>query len=82
MAEWFDSGWLIVGLIGGAILLFNIGLIFGLRSGATQEQIEMIRKAVGRARNPWATEDEALHALRKSVKGLQSQEHEQADDDG
>ncbi|MGA9533269.1 MAG: hypothetical protein WBR18_11180 [Anaerolineales bacterium] len=82
MADWLDSGWPIVALIGGAVLLFNIGLIFGLRSGATQEQIEMIRKAVGRARNPWSSEDEALAALRKSVAGLKPEETDQAGEDG
>jgi hypothetical protein len=82
VADWLDSGWPIIALIGTAVLLFNIGLIFGLRSGATQEQIEMIRKAVGRARNPWATEDENLDALRDSVAGLQPAESDPADEDG
>lgn len=82
MADWFESGWLIVGLIGIAVLLFNVGLIIGLRSGATQQQIEMIRKAMGKAKNPWSTEDEALAALRRSVAGLEGTKADEETDGG
>lgn len=65
-----EEGTLLVIVIVGAILLFNIGLLYGLMSGSTRQQIEMIRRAARKARNPWAAEDEALRDLHGRVARL------------
>lgn len=68
----FDNGILLVVVIIVLVLLFNVGLIFGLYSGSTQRQIEMLRKAARRARNPWEREDRDLRDLHDRVSELDS----------
>lgn len=62
-----EQGTLLVILIVGAVLLFNVGLLYGLMSGSTRQQIDMLRRAARKARNPWAAEDEALRDLHGRV---------------
>lgn len=76
-----EQGTLLVILIIGAIVLFNIGLLYGLMSGSTRQQIEMIRRAARKARNPWAAEQEALQDLRGRVARLGTSGSGEADPD-
>jgi hypothetical protein len=82
MADLVGSGWLIVAIIGLAVLLLNIGLLYGLRTGATQEQIGMIRKAFRRARNPWIDEDQSLSDLRRRVEAMGQRDESDDEQDG
>lgn len=81
MAALLESGWGIVALIGLVVLLFNIGLIYGLLSGATQQQIDMLRRITRRARNPWQPTNQSLDELHERVSRLAAGEAEAADDE-
>lgn len=81
MAALFESGWGVVALIGLAVLLFNVGLIYGLLSGSTQEQIEMMRRIAQRARNPWQPANKALDELHERVAGLSNSNAAPADEE-
>jgi len=78
MLDGLDGGWIAV-LVIGAIVLFNLGLIYGLLSGSVQQQIDMLRRAASQARHPWAREDEALDALHQRAERLRGSPP--ADDD-
>lgn len=60
----------------GLVIMINGLLILGLRRGNSQKQIELLRRAVGAARNPWAEQNREFDELRKRVEQLE------ADDDG
>lgn len=76
-----DRGLLIVLLIVGLVILVNIGLLYGMLSGSTRQQFEMLRRAAQRARNPWSEEDDDLKELRGRIARLQSREPSEADPD-
>jgi hypothetical protein len=50
----------------------NAALIVALRRGKEAGQIDLLRKAVGRARDPWAGENSSLKELSQRVAELQA----------
>ncbi len=67
-----DNAYLFLCLIIGFVVLVNVGLIYSLTSDATREQLNLIKKAAGAARNPWKREDEALNELHDRVAALRN----------
>ncbi len=64
----------IIALIGGGIILLNIGIIYALLTGSAQEQLNIVGRIFKKARQPWSDEDEALGDLRKRVERLTAPE--------
>lgn len=79
--EWLDRGWLAVGVIGGLVVLFNLGLLYALLSGSAQTQLDMLRRIARQARHPWRRENEALLELRKRALRLIPDDEVAADDE-
>lgn len=69
-----EDGVLIVVVILVLVALLNVGLIYGLLSGSTRRQIDMLRKAARRARNPWEREDRDLQDLHQRVSGFETRQ--------
>lgn len=76
-----DRGALIVIIVVAAVVLINVGLLYGLLSGSTRQQIDMLRRVARRARNPWAAENEALRNLHGRVAKLGSPDRHPQDPD-
>jgi len=70
-----DTGkaFLVVGLTILGVILVNVAIYYSVRGKGTIHQIELMRKAVGQARNPWEGEDTALKELSEMVR--QFKEH-------
>lgn len=79
--EWLDRGWLAVALIGGLVVLLNLGLLYALLSGSAQSQLDMLRRLAQQARHPWRRENEALHELRQRALRLIPEDEVPADDE-
>jgi hypothetical protein len=54
------------------VIGINAALLAALRRGNEASQVDLLRRAAGRVRQPWAEEDEALQELSKRVAGLKS----------
>lgn len=52
------------------VIGINAAIYASLRRGTTIGQIELLRKAAGRARKPWENEDKALSELSRRVNEL------------
>jgi hypothetical protein len=50
----------------------NAAIYAALRRNKTAGQIELMRRAANRAKNPWEEEDQALQELSRRVKQLQN----------
>jgi hypothetical protein len=64
------------------VIGFNAMIYVSVTRGKTVGTIELLRRAAGRARDPWRTEDVALDELSRLVSTLKSDEGEQGTDDG
>lgn len=60
----------ILALVG--VVFINVAIYYMVKGKGTIGQIQMIRKAAGRARNPWEVEDQALQDLSELVKQLKN----------
>ena len=71
----------LVGLFIGIVLVGAIpfGIWFSLRSQITHQQMDLFRKATGRLRKPWETEDTMFKELNDRVSQLKQDGH--PDDD-
>ncbi len=76
-----DRGVLILCVIIGAVILFNVSLIYSLMSGGARQQLDLLSRAARRARSPWQAEDRALDELRAAVDRLETQRRD-AEDNG
>ncbi len=76
MVELPESGWFWIALVLLGVLVFNVGLIYGLLSGSLQRQVEILRRLAQRARHPWQREDEALADLHNRAGRLRQQAEE------
>ncbi len=67
-----DSGRiiLIISLTIIGVILLNAALYLALRRGQEANMINLLRKAAGRARDPWKDEAEALEELSRLVADL------------
>lgn len=65
---------LVVCLTLGAVAVLNVGLIAVLRRGNEATQIDLLKRAVGRSRQPWQKEDDALDELAKRVEELKKKD--------
>lgn len=54
------------------VIGINAVLLVSLRRGNEASQIDLMRRAAERARQPWAKEDEALKELSTLVSGLKN----------
>lgn len=52
----------------------NAAIYAALRRGKEAGQIDLLRRAVGRARRPWGEEDDNLKELSRRVAGLKESE--------
>jgi hypothetical protein len=57
-------------LLVAVVVLINIALWASLRSRATQDQFDMLRKAGKTLQKPWEKEDRAMRELSEKVKEL------------
>lgn len=69
----------ILALVG--VVFINVAIYYMVKGKGTIGQIQMIRKAAGRARNPWEGEDQALQDLSELVKQLKNPAPDQASPD-
>lgn len=61
-----------------AVAILNAAIFAALRRGNEAGQIELLRRAVRRSRQPWQREEEALNELSKRVEDLKRKDqHEQ-----
>ena len=63
---------LVIVLTVAGVILINLAIYAMVKSRGNIGQIEMMRKAVKQARNPWEVEDKALKDLSDLVKQLKS----------
>ncbi len=68
-----NRAFLIVCLTVSAVIVFNVMIYLSLRRGNETTTIDLMRKAAGRARNPWKDEDDALQELSNLVSGLKDE---------
>jgi len=66
-----DKAALVICLTLFIVIGINAAIYASLRRGNTVRQIELLRKAAGRVRNPWEEEDQALSELSRRVKELE-----------
>ena len=59
-----------------AVVVLNAVIYLALRRGKTIQQIELLRRAVKRARHPWETEDENLKELSQRVAQLKQEKED------
>ncbi len=74
-----DRGVLILCVIIGVVILFNVSLVYSLLSGGARQQLDLLSRAAHRARSPWQAEDQALDELRAAVDQLETQRQEAKD---
>lgn len=72
MGDSLSSGWGIVLLIAGGVVLFNLGLIYAVLSGSAATQVQILRKVADKARSPWREEEDDLKDLRERIRRLQN----------
>lgn len=80
-----DSGrvLLIICLTIVGVIVLNAVLYLALRRGQEANAINLLRRAAGRARDPWKDEAQALEELSQLVAGLdQAQRDNSAETDG
>jgi hypothetical protein len=61
---------LIVGVTLIAVLVINVVIYYSAAGKRSSQQIDMLRQAARRARNPWEPEDKALEELSRRVAEL------------
>ena len=64
------------------VIGFNAMIYVSVTRGKMVGTIEMLRRAAGRARDPWGTEDAALEELSRLVSTLKSDNGEDGTDEG
>lgn len=57
-----------------AVAIINAALIAAFRRGNEAGQIELFKRAVHRARQPWQSEEDAMNELSKRVEELKKKE--------
>ena len=68
-------------LLVAVVVLINIALWASLRSRATQDQFDMLRKAGKTLQKPWEKEDRAMRELSEKVKELKPGKNDIQNDD-
>jgi hypothetical protein len=69
---------LVVCITLAVVAMLNAAIFAALRRGNEAGQIELLKRAVRRSRQPWQTEDDALSELSKRVEELKRKEtHDQ-----
>jgi len=71
-----DKAGLVICLTLFIVIGINAAIYVSLRRGNTVGQIELLRKAAGRAYKPWEEEDEALSELSRRVHELRKHEED------
>lgn len=61
---------LIVGVTLIVVVLINVIIYYSASGKRSSQQIDMLRQAARRARNPWEPEDKALEELSRRVAAL------------
>ena len=67
------EGWkvlVVVGLTFMIIIAFNVVLYFSAIGKSTTGQVNLLRRAAGRVKNPWQAEDDDLKKLSQMVAEL------------
>lgn len=70
MSVHIDTGqaFLVIGLTLLGVILINVVIYYMVKGKSTIEQIDLMRKASHRMRNPWGIEDQNLRDLSEIVK--------------
>jgi hypothetical protein len=68
-------------LLVAVVVLINIALWASLRSRATQDQFDMLRKAGKTLQKPWEKEDRAMRELSEKVKEIKPGKNDIQNDD-
>lgn len=61
---------LVVCLALGLVAVIHAGLVLALTRGAARQQIELIQRAVGAARDPWKADRQSIDELHRRVSEL------------
>jgi hypothetical protein len=65
---------LVVCITLAVVAILNAAIFAALRRGNEAGQIDLFQRAVRRSRQPWQSEDDALHELSKRVQELKRKE--------
>jgi hypothetical protein len=65
---------LVVCITLAAVAIVNAAIFAALRRGNEAGQIELVKRAMHRSRQPWQTEDDALIELAKRVEELKKKD--------
>lgn len=70
-----DAGraFLVIVLTVIGVVVINVAIYYSISRRGTIGQIDLLRKAASRARNPWRPEDEMLEELSQLVAGLKNE---------
>jgi hypothetical protein len=68
-------------LLVAIVVLINVALWASLRSRATQDQFDLLRKAGKTLQKPWEKEDRAMRELSEKVKELKPEKNDVQNDD-
>jgi hypothetical protein len=65
---------IVVGITLVIVILFNVGIYLSARGERTINQVELLRRAGRRFRNPWGVEDKMLAELSQAAAKLRGDE--------
>lgn len=72
---------IVVGITLVVVILFNVGIYLSARGERTINQVELLRRAGRRFRNPWGVEDKMLDELSQAAAKLREEEDGAANKD-
>lgn len=64
---------IVVGITLVIVILFNVAIYLSARGDRTIDQVEMLRRAGRRFRNPWGVEDKMLDELSQAAAKLRDE---------
>lgn len=76
-----ESGWLIVCGVVTLVILINVGLALSALRAVNSGQASTLDRALRYIRNPWASEDQALSDLRRSIASLEEDRDQAVQDE-
>ncbi len=71
----YEKAWIVVCLTLVVVIGINAAIYVMVKGSGTVTQVDLLRRAFGRARKPWADEDEALKELSQRVASLRQEEN-------
>jgi hypothetical protein len=72
---------LVVGVTLIVVVLINVIIYYSAAGKRSSQQIDLLRQAARRARNPWEPEDKALEELSRRVAALKKPDQSETEED-